>query len=390
MPTRIAGYLLGKCDLLMVVGFLLFVGLPLIVGLYREDVLSSGVERRNLAQLPPLPDNLGELQSFPARMDSYYSDQFGFRNALTRIHFRFFELVASDSSGKNVTAGKDGWLFLGSIKPGYAGYADPIGDVMNINLYTEEQLVTFARYITAIRDWLAQRGIRYVYVITPNKHSIYTDKLPSFITKRNPFSATDQLVAHLRNHTDIVFVDMREELLQERQRHDVYFKLDSHWNSYGANVGQYRIMQAVQGLFPDSVHPFKLSADAFTIALEGYRDLATSAGMEGAEEAAPQPVFAGMCNPVREEENADFFAPFTMLCDTGDLNAVIFRDSFFTALQPYTSRQFRRATYIWNVVDFALLSEYVEREKPDLVIDQVVERMLPYVPRGQPFVEALQ
>src|SRR5690606_31739740 len=170
-----------------------------------------------LAQLPARPASLQELQQLSQRLENYYADQFGFRKELLGVHFSLSNLLMTDSTAKNLTAGKDGWLFLGSIKPGYAGYSDPMGDAMNINLYSSEQLTAFAAYLTAIRDWLALRGIQYVYVITPNKHSIYPDKLPDYLKKRNPESAVDQLVRHLREHTDVVVVDLRQALLAERE-----------------------------------------------------------------------------------------------------------------------------------------------------------------------------
>lgn len=78
-----------------------------------------------------------------------------------------------------------------------------------------------------------------------------------------------------------------------------------------------------------------------------------------------------------------------MVCDDEDLNVLIFRDSYFSTLEPYFSRQFNRSTYIWNRLEYSTLAEFVEKEKPDIVIDQVVERVLPYLPNGRPSV-ALQ
>ena len=58
------------------------------------------------------------------------------------------------------------------------------------------------------------------------------------------------------------------------------------------------------------------------------------------------------------------------------MNAIIFRDSF--GIKPYISRQFNRSTYIWGRVDYSLLTEFIEKEKPDIVIEEVIERALPY------------
>lgn len=75
----------------------------------------------------------------------------------------------------------------------------------------------------------------------------------------------------------------------------------------------------------------------------------------------------------------------TMVCNTQELNAVIFRDSFFVALKPYFSRQFYRSTYIWEKINSKSLIKYIEQEAPDIVIEEVVERSLPYTPSGALF-----
>jgi hypothetical protein len=74
-----------------------------------------------------------------------------------------------------------------------------------------------------------------------------------------------------------------------------------------------------------------------------------------------------------------------MVCDTQKLNAVIFRDSFFSALQPYFSRYFNRSTYIWEAMNYTSLVKYVEQEQPDIVIDEMIERGYPYVPDSTNF-----
>lgn len=55
--------------------------------------------------------------------------------------------------------------------------------------------------------------------------------------------------------------------------------------------------------------------------------------------------------------------------------AVMFRDSFASSMIPFLSEHFRRIVYEWqgpNQFNYAL----VEREKPDVVIQEMVERKL--------------
>jgi hypothetical protein len=52
--------------------------------------------------------------------------------------------------------------------------------------------------------------------------------------------------------------------------------------------------------------------------------------------------------------------------------AVIFHDSFMAALRPFLAQSFRRAVYVQGPFDAAV----VAREKPDVVLDERVERYL--------------
>ena len=53
--------------------------------------------------------------------------------------------------------------------------------------------------------------------------------------------------------------------------------------------------------------------------------------------------------------------------------AVIFRDSFFSRLAPFTSEHFSRAVYLWQN-DFD--ANIVSQEHPDVVIQEIVGRHL--------------
>jgi len=56
--------------------------------------------------------------------------------------------------------------------------------------------------------------------------------------------------------------------------------------------------------------------------------------------------------------------------------AVVFRDSFASRLAPYLSEHFGRVVYLWqNNFD----AEVIRRERPDVVIQQIVGRHLHYV-----------
>ena len=378
--------LLYQADkIILILVFALAIYTPLFIGVIEKDKIASSVEKRKLNPLPSVPATVQEFIEYPSAFNLYYSDHFGLREKFTKKYFELVNKHSSKSSVDDVTFGQDGWLFLGSIKPGYQGYNDPIGDAINVNLFTEKELEDFATSILAIKNWLSNRGIEYIYVIAPNKHTIYFEKLPKYISKQNEKYATDQLLLYLQEHTDVIVVDLRQVLLAEKKNHQVYFTGDTHWNHYGANVAQFEILKTIKTLFPDKISPSLLRDSQFTILTRDSDDLAGFAKIDRVPEDNPLPIFEETCLPVKEVPNIKVRDPYTLICENQELNAVIFRDSFFVALEPYIARQFHRSTYIYEKVNFDTLIKFVEREKPDIVIEEVVERSLPYIPSSDFF-----
>ena len=66
--------------------------------------------------------------------------------------------------------------------------------------------------------------------------------------------------------------------------------------------------------------------------------------------------------------------------------AVIFRDSFANALIPYLSENFSRVLYVWAR---DLVPRIVEREEPDVVIQQIAGRLLDREPVSVERMEAV-
>ncbi len=356
--------------------FVLAIYVPLVIGVIEKDKIISKNERRELAPLPKIPKTINDVWNFPKRFEKYYSDHFGFRDWLVRTYSRV-KYNLNDSPSKDVTIGKNGWMFLGSVKKGYNGYDAPMGDVRNVNLYTQPELKKLAQHFIKLKAWLNERDIEYIFVIAPNKHSIYFEQLPDYISKINNQSTTDQFVEYMAEHTDLTVVDLISDLIKEKKNHQLYYKTDTHWNHFGANIAQYKIMEEIEKLFPGQINPERIKLKMST---RNGGDLArlTGIGTQEYKEQNPLPVFNKTCIPTKQPKNAKHREPHTMICKNQKLNALIFRDSFFIALQPYFSRKFNRSTYVWQKANYKSLKKYIELDKPDIVIEEWVERRLPF------------
>jgi hypothetical protein len=358
--------------------FSIAISIPLFIGIVEDDKDVSSTENRKLSTLPKTGWNPNDIEKFPKLFDAYYSDHFGFREWLTK-YYKLIKFSIGDSPSNDVTLGKDGWLFLGSIKKGYNRYEDPFGDARNANLYSNDELKSFAIYMVSLKAWLNDNGIEYVFVIAPNKHTIYFDKLPDYISKVNAQSSTDQLVEYLKANTTVPVVDLRKKLIENKKQHQLYYKTDTHWNHYAANIAQYEIMLEIEKLYPELINP-----EIFNLK-EGVRcggDLSNFIGVGDFIELDPQPIFENSCEPIKHPVDAKGRETHSFLCEEQKLNALIFRDSFFTALQPYFTRKFKKSTYIWQKLNYPSLKKHLETENYDIVIEAWVERSLPIVPKA--------
>jgi hypothetical protein len=143
-----------------------------------------------------------------------------------------------------VIAGRDGWLFLSgdrnSVLSQHSG---------ELSL-DDDQLKRWAALLARRRELLAERGIAYVFMVAPDTHSIYPDKLPEGVEH-----SENRPVIQLRDHlaaerSQVPLIYPLGELTEARNRMDVCSRTDSHWNDFGTFVVYSRLMDEVEKLVP--------------------------------------------------------------------------------------------------------------------------------------------
>jgi len=76
--------------------------------------------------------------------------------------------------------------------------------------------------------------------------------------------------------------------------------------------------------------------------------------------------------------------PYATHCKQSDLRALMIGDSYSVALALYFSEHFQNIAYVytraWEAKTVKILTHFVEQEKPQLVIDERLERVLQYLP----------
>jgi hypothetical protein len=343
-----------------------------LIGTWSRTV--TRFENRPMAPWPALV----LTREFVPAFDRAFNDRFGGRDALVRLHHGTLWGVFGVSSLSTVMPGNDGWFYwLGedsqSLDRHYRGTVP----------FEQRDVDNTANEFARRHDWLAARGIAYVVMVVPEKFTVYPEHLPAWIAKSPLPSPYDRVRAAVERGGGVTFIDLRGPLLAAKARERVYYQTDSHWNYNGAAVAYLELMRAVQKALPPGTLPaivaaprpvYVAGADFYTGDL--LRMLGLPSRIAHEDDVAPLgKVLADAASRCARRIDKDEFPGFEFFtCDRPGLpRAVVLRDSMAIPLIPMLSENFSRVVYATTrQLDQAL----IEREKPDIVIEELVERSL--------------
>ena len=322
-------------------------------------------ENRVLAEFP-VP-NRANFETWPSAFSQYVNDRMPYRTRLIRTQSRLDYHLFDRSFDDQVVVGKNNFLFHQAEKPFHRGNSG----------FDEEQLENIARNLTEAKENLAAEGIDFYLFIAPNKETIYPENFPEEILTTGGMNRTEQLIAYLREHTDIPVIFPKEELLEAKGRipdFPLYRSSDTHWNQLGAYVATRVLLSRLGIEMPDYADEnlLRVALDdepgdlAKMIYLEHDIDLGKACMIGGFEENNVQ-------NPV-----SDFWGTLEFTSDSPDRRTLfVCRDSFGVAMGDILGTKFAK-TVMPHVTD-SYQPEQVREVKPDIFVYEVVERFSYYL-----------
>lgn len=360
--------------------FLAMVAIPGVGLIWNGPSSENLFENRPRVQFSGLPESREELRAFPAEFERFFGDQFAFRDELVRWN-NYVRVVclnemptggnatalAAAGSGAPVIQGRDGWLFFTGDKV--------LDDYRCTRPFAEKELDRWQEVLQQRQQWLATRGIEYLVYVAPNKHTIYSEYLPSHIKRVGSRSRLDQLLERMRERSTVTLVDLRPALREAKRDRLLYYSSDTHWNEYGAFIGYQVVMQHLAQKLPISP---ATPLDAFHINTEGTYsgDLAEMLGLTGIVRE-PNTILQYLKPPAGRTEKVAYTASYRPHCtvdgDPQGPRAVFFHDSFMEYQKKFFQPHFSRAVWLWTR-DFD--TQAIEQERPHVVIEEIVERAL--------------
>jgi hypothetical protein len=224
-------------------------------------------------------------------------------------------------------------------------------------------------------------------MIAPEKSSIYPELIPDYLKPVSSETRMDQFIAWMRAHSTVDVLDLREGLLRAKAEGQgrLFCLTDTHWTDIGAFAAYRQLAEYLRSRYP-AVKPLERSDfDCRVLVMEGG-DLAGMLGRKSLTHEDRLCFFRLAPDPAHEIEQSALMKSLTWIPDRGPLvmardqgeipRAVVYRDSFFTQVVPFLSQHFKRTVFMWWDLDPRIITD----EKPDILIEERVERMLSRAP----------
>lgn len=361
--------------LIFVIITLSLIALPIVFFNTKESI--SKKENRAFAERPKLIKDNRLNNKFFSEYDSYFQDRMGFRDQLIDLNSKI-PLKLQSLNSQKALEGKNGWYFC--IDP---NDDNNLLDFYKRNLMAPSYLEQFKQRVSEAVEWCNEQNIKYLFVICPNKHSVYEEFYP--YERPEGITRADQLIQFFESQ-NIPYIFSRDYLISKKADYDfpLYIETDTHWNSCGAYLSSILIRDKLSEFFPDLSFP--IIDYSYSISVDYTSgDLLRMLNLPKARSTQVQMSPTG-------HENSDFYTYTKFLDKNGEKGvhtistneklprAFVFRDSFCIALEPFISPFFSEAEYQWKFFSSSD-REDVLKFKPDIVIFEAVERNFPKIIR---------
>lgn len=293
--------------------------------------------------------------------EDYYSNNFGTKPKLVDAYLNLKLNYLGDSPLPNkVLLGKDGWYFLGNNS------RDLFDDSSGNHSFSISELEEIKNAVAFFRDTLKSKGIEFHIVVPPNKHRVYSEKLPYNLNQKP--TRLQELNTYLKQKINFEILDLRDTLINNKDKEILYYKTNTHWNDLGAYIA-----------YRKTLNSFKLNIPIDSLSNYNYElqpidrsDITEMINLEFKEKA--------MFLKRKSESNIEtvFRKRFKLHFKNpkGDKKMILYHDSFAYHWIKHFNESFAETVYLRG---YKMNLKYILNQKPDVIVIEVVERNLGHI-----------
>ena len=347
--------------------FLFFLIMPnIIYRIFYKNFDHANYENRTLASKPILV--LTNINEYPKKYEEYFNDYLPFRNELVKLKNLNDIFIFKNVFNSIVFLGKEKWLFH---------------KWNNTYSFNEEQLETAKNNLIHFRDELKKNNIDFILLICPDKQLIYPEYVPNYIKGKLPNNGTEIFVEYIKDNTDIKVVYPKEEFLKYKDKYQLYYKYDAHWNTLGAYIG-YTELTRILNIDNKSIESFKILE--FDSAYRNsnkdsslfYNDIARMVSLNDIKKFRDDIIYIledykYTITNITDDWSSSRISNYNLDNFKNNRNILIIKDSYSFEMMDYIITTFKQSEFI-NIGSFK--NENITEYKPDIIVFQSVERYL--------------
>lgn len=332
-----------------------------IVPLLAFSDKQAAIGNETKAAKPKLSDGT----ELTANVDTYFAQNFGFRNRLVYVQNVLKQNVFRTSGQSEVIVGEDGWLF----------YSRALDDFLGTSVADETEVERMGAVVLMMQDYVESRGGEFIFFSAPNKMSVYGEYMPYYYIEDDGRGNYERLYSELVK-AGVNTVQLKNTLsLKKADGVQLYHKLDSHWNNYGAAVAYETVANKLSEVYGDefkgytrySTMPYSVknnfSGDLQSMLLPGSDRKDEQLEFDAAENFEYTNRFRGVDDLVITTSNES---------KAVDKSVTLFRDSFGNALYWFFANDYTSLTAKREIP----YNIYQAAEESELVAVELVERNL--------------
>ena len=353
---------------------------PVVIKYLFPNNNSTNIENRELAKKPTfqiINDSLScnmSLKNYSHEYEQYYNDNYILKNQFTVFYNELKLKMRSNPLEKSVVIGKDGWFYLGNE------YALLVDKNLGYRPLSKEELEDIKNSILRKQHSCDSLGIKFIITLAPDKQTIYPEYYP-FNFKKKGLSRIEQ-VDELLKSMDINYINIIDTLKNHKMicKENIYHKKDSHWNFHGAWAAYTKIFTKAHQLVPDIKC---LTLDDITIIEDSCfkgMDLAKMLSIDNTEYVDLYRLKEHNIEQIEtatQEKYENHYLVLKFHAKNANVKAgkiALYGDSFCNNLYELVAGSCHELFHNQSIGDIYFDKELLEREKPDILIYEIVER----------------
>lgn len=351
---------------------LLFVAV-LVVPLIFTDFEKNKASEIDNEYLPEL--QCESVEAFVGSAENYLAKRIGFRTEMLGLYQNINNRLFSVMEHPDYMYGSDGHIFY---------KADLyIEDWQHLNL-DSQWVESFTDGLKGFQDYTESKGKDFIYLLIPDKKTVYPEHFPKGYNILNETSRTDMLLASL-DEKKVDYFWAKDAMLVGKEGMMVNnYKFDvTHWNENGAFVVLQRLFEELR---QENETLLPLSKDSFDITLELKKYLPNSTFVineevplyELKEENAVKRTDEIIDKTVFPECTHHYLSWHTNESAADAPSVLVIHDSYLAEKEKFFVGSFSSVVFLhrYNVYNQEVFEYYVEHFDPDIVIFETPERSL--------------